>query len=748
MSKAAETAKPSSETSLEFDPLNLLNILLGRFRLILGVTLLFLIIGGLYLSFQVPQYTSTALMQLNVKEQPVLDMDSMTISSDDDEATQSQLDILQSPALIRRVVEKYKLQNAPEFNDGKKPKTLVWKAENAIKSAIKGEASEPPGDEEQQQEITMIQVTQNVMSRLNVYKDPLSYTVKVSFTSRDPKRASDIANSVVEEFLDYQIQSFTDTNKDANTFLNARVEELRKKVSESEEAVQVFTQKHGLFQLDGMTIDDQQLSELNSQLVQSRTELAQAQARLSRARSLLNSGGGIDSVSEVLNSGLIQALREKEAELLRQRSELTGHFGPNHPRISRINSEISDLQDKIAIENRKIVQALENELAISRVRVKTLESELGGLRGRQGSSSKQELELAELQREAQANRTIYESFLARMKQTGEIENLEQASAKIISKAELPLTPSAPNKNLIMALFLFIGGSVGVALALMLEYFNLGFVSPEAFEEKTGISCLGMLPEFEGKQTLASYTQDHPNSVYAEALRSIMAGLQFNDDKAPRSVLVLSSLPQEGKGWLSSSLGHIAASSGKKILLLDADLHRAKVSDVFDGSAAKTLNEYLLGEADIESILNKDSKSGLFYIASMPEKRNVQKLLESEKMKALMDYAHANFDSVIVDCPPVIGLADVLFLSRIVDSAMLVVRWSKTPRSVVQNALKVLSRAKIPLSGAVLSRIDLGEYKKHEFGSSYYYSQYSEYYRDDPKKPAGIKDMIFKFTTGN
>jgi Mrp family chromosome partitioning ATPase len=167
------------------------------------------------------------------------------------------------------------------------------------------------------------------------------------------------------------------------------------------------------------------------------------------------------------------------------------------------------------------------------------------------------------------------------------------------------------------------------------------------------------------------------------------------------------------------------------------------SDVFKGAATRTLNEYLNDEAKIEDIINRDANSGLYYISSTPEKKNVQALLESEKMRALMEFAHKEFDSTILDCPPVIGLSDTLFLSRLADSALLVVRWNRTPRNVVKNALKILSRAKIQLSGTVISRVDLDEYKKMEFGSSYNYSQYSAYYTDETPQRS-FKDKIIKF----
>lgn len=723
----SNTAEEQTQSSAIFDPHLLINVLLERKKLIIGVTLLSLIIGYTFLSFQQPHYQSTALIQLNTRSIPVLGADSIVLGHVDDKAAiQSELDILRSPELAQRVIDELSLHEKEEFNPN-------FESTDAI-----GERQK-------------VEILRSVQSHITFRKDPLSYTVHLTFESILPERTRNIANAFAHEYLKYQIERQEAINREANEWLSTRVVELRQSVMKSERAVQAFSAQNGLFELDGMTLDDQQVSELNSSLVEARSEYAQSEARLAQAQKLLNSSSGIESVPEVLNSYLIQRLREQEVNLLRERSELSGHFGPKHPSMQNITSETRDLRAKIASETRKIVQGLENELEVATARIESLETDLLRMRRNMGENTKQSVELDDLKREAQANRQIYASFLERLKESGQAANLEQTTAKIIARAQLPLNPSKPNKKLIMVLFLFCGGFIGTSLALILEYFSRGFTSPQAIEDSLGIENIGMVPEIPAsrQKTLSAFANDNKNSVYAESLRRILAGLQFSvTADNPRSVLILSSLPQEGKGWVSASLASILAHSNKKVLLLDCDLHKKSIGEVLGCETKASLNEYLSGDAKLKDIITPDPASGLHFIGSQPSRGNIQNMLESDEMKTLIEHAHKHYDLVLIDAPPVVGLSDVFFLCGLVDACIFLVQWGKTPKHVVQHALRILEKTQIKIIGTVLTRVDMAQYRRHEFGRGYLYKKYGDYYQDleefNVSMADKVKSKIIKF----
>lgn len=445
-----------------------------RIRFILGMSLLFGLFGILYLSFQVTQYTATAVIRINTDELQILELETAGLTRQEENAAiQSELDIIKSEPLILTTIKKLNLVEKPEFNASLKTPSVAAKTKSFIKDLIKGTKRKDNLSDTEKNDRIMARVLDEVLGRTSVRKDPLSYTVRISFTSHFPKRAQMVANAIADEYMLHQADEGIQASKDANMWLGQRVEELRLKVMESERAVQTFKERHNLFELDGKTLDDQQISELNSELVMSRTAYAQAQARLERAQQLYTDPDGIGSVKEVLDSSLIQNLREEETNLLRAQSDLSEQFGPKHPSMIRIHSELRDLRLKIDSEIKKIIKGLENEAEIARVRVNALSTQLGHMRGKMGRSTKLEVELAELEREAEANRALYESLLAETKKMGEAENLRQAKAKYIAKARLPLDPSAPNKKLILVLFLMLGGFVGTTVAMLLElYYNV------------------------------------------------------------------------------------------------------------------------------------------------------------------------------------------------------------------------------------------------------------------------------------
>ncbi len=711
--------------ALAFDPLQVVDIFVKRFKMIVALTLLFTILGATYLSFQKPYYTASALIQINTPDTAAMPQEAAKLRKDDQAALLSELDILKSPTLTQRVIEKLSLDQKEEFNPTQAPFYKVDIARKAFEDFVdsKGQKNAAP----ESAEAMRVRINQAVRERLELRKDPLSYTVRLSFTSEDAARAKNIVNAYAHEYIRYQIETQEQENRQASAWLAQRVEALRRDVITSESAVQRYRSENQLAQLNGMTLDNRQLSELSTQLITARGAAAQAHAKLEGAQNA-------ESAPAVLGSTLISRLREQEAALVQKRSELSTQFGPKHPKMAGINSEISDLRATIKTEINKVIASLKSDAQVADARVDDLVREIEFVRSKVSTAAQRETQLQELQRTADVNRGLYESFLTRLKETGEAVNLQQSNAKIIAPALLPLAPSKPNKKLILALFVAFGACLGGLLALVLEYFSQGFSTPGQAEDKLGVYNIGMVPELRNTyamKTLADLALESSGSIYTEALKRILASLQFahRHEEPARSIMMTSSLPQEGKGWLTAALARVMAQSGKKVLLIDCDLRRRSIADLFDARPVFTLNDYLSGEQDLQDVICEDEKSGLAFIGSVPLRGPVQPLLESTKIKALMDYAHAQYDMVFIDAPPVIGLSDTLFLAQLVDKTVFVIQAVKTPRRVVMNALQILERAHVGVAGTVLSRVDLEEYKKHEFGNRSFQQKYSAYYQD-------------------
>lgn len=716
------TAKPTPSMLTESDHYDidlreLFAVLKRRRNIILGTIALALLLAVLFLMLATPRYTGTTLLQVS-KGAHVVDFQSVVSGiSGDEAAIQSELDILNSPDLAGRVVDAMGLVNDKEFGISPSLFTRLFGG--------KAEEEHPDADElEEQQERRQKTIT-NVLHNLNVTRNPRSYTLVLSFNSTSPEKAASIANSYAEEYLLNQLQSKFDETKRANQWLTEKLGALQKKLRQSELAVEAYRQQHNLLKADtGVTLTDKQLSDLNTQLILARAELAQAKARMQ------GSDGDIHSSSEVLNSPLIQSLKEQEAQVMRKRSDLSNRYGPRHPKMVNVNAELRDIRSKIQAETSKIKSSLSNEVEIARSKEKALEKSLKQLEGKAGSSNKASVQLDQLIRERDANKALYESFLNRFKETSQNQDLQQADARIISKASIPLKASFPKKALTLLVAFILGSGLGVVLAFLTEQLDNAFKSTEQLEKMTATPAIGMVPELPGKTDIIEYTSTKLSSIYAESLRSVLTSLHFsNPDHPPKVIMVTSTTPQEGKSSFSASLATLQAKSGMKVLLVDCDMKRPSISKVLGAQKIeKGLGEFLTGDASEKDVVRLDKRSGLHFISSSPNTVYSQDILNSQKMSDFLAHAAKKYDMVILDTPPVMAVSDALVLSSKVDAVLFMVRWDKTPRPLVKAAIKQLHSSHAKMAGTVLSRVNLEKHSRYGYADrGAYYGQYKEYY---------------------
>lgn len=702
-------------------------VLQRRWKVITGVALAVTLLTFVIVMMQTKLYTAQTVLQFESRKQTVASFESVLAETPPEEAfIKTEIDVVRSRYLAGRIIDKLNLANDKEFNPSLEGPGVLSSITDFLGGMV--ESTDPAQQQEIERRRLRSKMIDKVLEQLEAYAGPKSYTLYIRFTSESPDTAARVANTFAEEYLTYQLEKKYQATKRANDWLNNRLQELRKKLRESEAAVAAFRDKHGLVAKDDRSISDQQLNELNTQLILARSERAQAEARLNRAQQLRGSGGG-ESINEVLDSYLIQRLREQETNIVRERADLASRYGQNHPRMIKVNNELRDVQAKIKVEINKIMEGLRNEVVIARSREQSLESSLASLQGKVGQSNRAEVELAELERQQEANRTLYNALLGRFKETSQGQDLQQVDASVISAAEAPVKASWPPRLLFLVLALFIGTVLGTTVAFILEMLDNGFRSIDQIARATGIAGIGMVPAIKGKHSPVHYSVEHPTSAYAESLRTVMTAVHFsNPDAPPKSLLVLSSIPKEGKSSFALSLARLYAKSGHKVLLVDCDLRRPTVSKNFGVEPRHTLSDLITGVAGLEDVIHSDSATGLHYIASSPNTPNSQELLSSRKMQDFLNQMRDRYDLVVLDAPPVLALSDGIRLSKMVDSTLFLVRWEKTPRNVVLNALRQLTVNHVKLAGVVLSRVDLDKHKQYNYGdNAYIYTTYKDYY---------------------
>lgn len=703
-------------------------MLLRRWPVLVGSMAVMLALAAVWLVVTPPEYTATSLLQINTRQEKVMAQNIQDVVSDlnaSDAAIRTELDVLQSRKLARRVIEK---MNLLETSDLAGRGSLLGAANDVLGMFMQREHGTDGTASDY--EYRMTAAVSAFLKRLDVRVLPRSYSIDVRFVSRSPQTAQNVVNTLASEYLTSQLEDRLDAARRATEWMGDRAKNLQKQVQASERAVNQFRENHNLTTAKGVTLNEQQLSELNSQLILARAQLAEAQAKANSSAAV--KAGRLETTTEVLNNPLIQNLRQQETEVRREMSDLAARYGTKHPRMVTIRNELADVQRKIAEESAKIRGSLQNELEVANARVRTFENQLESLQNQTRLQGDDAVQLAELERQAQAERSLYESFLNRSKEIAQMD-FAQSDARVIYAAEVPLAPSHPRVPLTLALAAMAGMGIGLALVVLLEALDGGFRASKHIEETTKLPVLGMLAELPTNDSAlgARYVLDKPTSAFTEGVRAIRAGLAFaNPDTRTQVILITSSSPQEGKSMLAASLAQVAGMSGARVLLIDADMRRPTQAKQFGLTPKAGLAEVLAGQANLKDILTLVPSSTLTVIPALSNAQFAQELLSSGRMKDLMTELRKHYDTIIIDSPPVMAVADALVLSGVADAVLFAVRWGVTPRPLALNAIQQAQTTPRGVTGIVLTRVDMDRQKAYGYGDyGYYYRKYKDYYTE-------------------
>jgi exopolysaccharide transport family protein len=729
-SQLPPAAEEVVETSLDLRAL--MRVVLARLWTILGTIAIAMTLVTLVLLQMTPIYSASALIMVGQRENKVLDSEALLAGLPTDTATiENQIQILRSWSLAERVVLKLNLTNDPEFNSKKEAASwlsylnpLSWFGSSREKIQVDGRKPttvEPA-------------ILRRFASQVTVTAQGRSSVIKVTFDSPDREKAAQIANAIADQYIVDQLETKFEAAKRTTDWLNERLGELAEKVRAAESAVEQYKAENDLTDgKGGSSLANEQLSELNGQIVLARSNLAEQEAKFKQVNALYKAGGGVDSIASVINSPLISTLRGQQAELLRKEAELATKYGDRHPSMIALRDEKKNLDAKIEEEVKRIIRNLGNEVSVAKARLSSLEGSLDEIQGTANVHGKASIKLRELEREAQANRTLYDTFQARFKATEDKDRIQTPDARTIQPAAVPLEASFPNKPLIMGGTLIGAAVMGMLIALMLERLDNGFrIGPEV-ERLTRLSNLAVVPMLKGERRVADKIVQKPLSVYSEAIRSVHAGLQLsNVDRPPKVIVVTSSMPNEGKTSLAVSLGRLASKGGARVLLIDGDLRHPSIAGQFSPRAPEAgLVEVLAGRLELGAVMHRDPISPLEFVPVAAPPANPADLLASQAMRTLITALRDHYDLIIIDAAPVLPVSDTRMLARLADKVVYVVQWDKTPREAVVGGLKLLRDANADIAGTVLTQADLRRHAIYGYGySSYGYGNaYAKYYSE-------------------
>lgn len=717
-----------------FDIRALVAVLRRRAKLIIGCGVLITVLASIVIFQLTPRYTAEATVMLDTRRTQVMDFQSvMSGLPVDSTVIRSEIEILKSRTLAEQVADKLDLYDVPEFNGSlAETDAMSWLLQPAewvshtLKRLMVHSRQNTSNAQERATDLKL-GVARALMARMDALNDGRSYLLRIRVEDADRELVARIANTYVDVYLLNQLEGKFDAVRRATAWLNEHLTDLREKASASDRAVQLFRDQHGLTEVRGATLTTTQLGEISSQLTMAAADRAQKESNLRQLQEQLKSGN-VDAAS-VMASPLVQKLREQEAELVRQQAELATRYKPAHPTMVNLAAEVRDVKRKLDEEIGKTIHGLEGDVNVARAREASLRDTFANLQKNSAQQDTVMVQLRELEREAEADKALYQNFLSKFKQTSTQEDLQQADGRLISAALPPTAPSYPNKTMLISFAFMVSIFIGVALAFVVERLDNGFRTSDQIEKMLGLGTLGLVPAVTRKELPQDVVVQRPTAQYSEAIRSIRTALRYAEiDDPPKVVLVTSSLPGEGKTVFATSLARSIARSGGRALLIDADLRRPSLAKLLGVDADPGLLDLFAEGADQDALIRVDQLSGMHYLPASRGTANPQDLLASRHMRLFLDRMRSRYDLIVLDSPPVLAVSDSIVLSHVADTTMFLVRWEKTPRPIVAGAIKLLRTNGGPIAGVVLSRLNARRHATYGYGdAAYYYGRYSDYY---------------------
>jgi len=697
-----------------------------------------------------PKYTATSTVLIDPRRTSVVDPNNQAPASPvgaDDSTVESQAMLLQSVAVLLSVVERLKLTADPEFVPP--PGIIDW---------VKGLFVSPtPTPGVSAEDVLKAKAVERLSKRLKVARSKTTFLIDINASSWEATKAATIANAIADEYFLEQVRSKYDATKTAASWLNQQLDALKARVLASDKAVEDFRAKNNLTVSQGVTVNDQQITDLNNKVVEARVQSAEARAKFDQVKQFTSAkGGDPGSVAEALASDTVVRLRTQYADLIKNESDLATKYGPRHPLVVAARAQLRDTQRLIDEEVQRILQGRRHVYEVAAAREASLQKSLDGLQGVSGDSGQAQVRLRELQREAEANRMLYESFLSRYKETSARESLEMPEARIVTKADAPIRPSFPKTPLMLALALPFGLCLGGMIAWAADRFDQRIKTLEQATEVSGLAGLGAMPllgsrelarlakagrgeldQYDPKTTrllpaglrppLMRYALEEPTSMFAEAVRSVRLAVQrASRAKSGQLVMVTSALDGEGKTTLVANLALTLATIGARTILVDADLRNPELTRSLCPRARQGLMDVAIGEATLRNAILVDPVTRLSILPSPPtaSAAAVTDFVFSAGMAAIFDALRPHYDIIVVDTPPLMPLADSHALAELADWIVLTVGWDRTPRDVLARAVEHLDPVHDRILGTVLTRVDLRQLRFYDYyGSSAYLKPY-------------------------
>lgn len=672
-----------------------------------------------------PTYVATGALMIEPSRENLAKTTEPTDSGmpPDTSAIDTQVEVLKSPTLAQTVSERLRLYQDPEFN------SALRHGGAAARALATNNAD----------------VVSAVQKHVRIKRAGLTYVVDVGFASHAPAKAELIANTYMAAFLRRQLDDKIAQVNRANRELGGQVERLRASAEQAEAGVQQYKIAHKLFSAEGATIAEQEVSTLNQQVAQAKADAAEKQARLAAAVGQVARGSGGADVTAAVSSDTVRDLRKEEAETSQKLAQLEAIFQKDYPEVQKTQAELNDIRAEIQAQLNRIMSSVRAEAQASSQREGSLLSSRGSAQSGLVANNQAQVGLVALQQRADAAQKIYDAYLARADQVASEGSLQQPDAVVASQALPPLRPDSPNLRVGALLALVLGLLSAAAAIVTAELWDRKLRSRTDIENRLGLPLAGVIPAMpvralrggEGGGQIAKSIIENRHSAFAESFRNVRAFLKYTEHEGEAKLLAITSaLPREGKTVSSLCLARSLALSGLRVVVIDCDLRKRGLSRL-TGHQSGGLVEVIQGKAKPEEAMIHDRSSGAWILPTTPNGPLPHELFSDPRTDALLKDLAPHFDQIILELPPVLGLADARILAAKADRVLYIVRWNKTPARAAQSGLDVLRDLGANVVGAALTQVNIKQQSRYGYcDGSDYFNYFRQYYLPPTRAGAG------------
>jgi succinoglycan biosynthesis transport protein ExoP len=663
-----------------------------------------------------PVYVATTRIELdreNANILPFQGTDSYDVLMDLDNYIETQSKILTSETLALQTIRNNGLSARPEFSSPNGPSEAI-----AIGSLANQKRPPELGE---------------FLGSLSVRRVPNSHLMDVSFESTDPQLAARIVNAHIISYIDQNIRSKFEATTRASVWLTDQLTELKIRVQKAEDARIAYERQNQIWTLDDkQNITSQRLSDINKQLTDAQSERMKKESLYEFAKS-----GNLDAVPQVQSNTVLTEVFKKRSEVSSEYTDALNQYGPNFPKVQRLQAQLKDFDQSIEKEKKNILAVMESDYREARQRESLLTQALDQQKTETNHMAEKLVEYNILKREAEANKTLYEGLMTKLKETAISQGLRSSNIRVVDPAMIPSTPARPAKARNLALGLVVGLVGGIGLALLREYLDNTVKTPDDVEMLARLPSLAVVPQFTGsnghakkrgllqdfaanghEKRIELVAQHLPKSQMSEAFRALRTSILLSQaDHPPQVILVTSALPREGKTTAAANLAVTLAQLGDSTVIVDADLRKpgiGRLLNLGDGKYAG-LSSYLAGVSSLDLVcVPHPAIPNLVVIPTGPLPPNPADLLSSHKLADAIAELRTKFKFIVLDSPPVMAASDAVILSVQTDGVLLVVRSGETPKEAFTRTRDLLNSVKCRILGVVLNAVDAS-------APDYYYS---------------------------